>query len=173
MMKRIVLSAMLILLMPFTLAAKPAAKSRAKIRASQSSEQSVRQSVDAFNQKEVDACRNMDHQASAALWADDGVDLIPGLQPMIGKTSIAAWLNSLTPQLRGAKMEYCTIDWREIKIQGDWVYEWAITKQKIDFPPPQKSFENEGKMVLILKRQPDSSWKIELESWNSGPEADK
>ena len=106
MTKRIELSVMLILLVLFTAAAKPSVKAPAKIRSRQGSEQSVQQSVDAFNQKEESACRNMDHPASAALWADDGVDLIPGMEPMVGKASIAAWLDSLTPQLRGAKMEY-------------------------------------------------------------------
>ena len=129
----------------------------------------ARQGVDALNQKELEACRNMNQEASATLWADDGVDLIEGLQPMTGKKAIAKWLNGLTPQLRGAKMEYCTIDWRDIRIQGAWAWEWGITRQKIDFPPPQKSFENEGKMLLILKRQTDGEWKIELESWNSDP----
>lgn len=129
----------------------------------------ARQAVDAFNQKEADACRTMDHAASEALWADDGVDLIQGLQPMIGTEAISKWLDSLTPQLKGARMEYCTIEWHDIKIEGDWVYEWGITRQKIDFPPPQKKVTSEGKMVLILKRQHDGAWKIELESWNSNP----
>ncbi|HVA18344.1 MAG TPA: hypothetical protein VMV59_11600, partial [Candidatus Dormibacteraeota bacterium] len=102
-----------------------------------------------MNQKEAEACRKMDQSASAALWADDGVDLIQGLQPMVGKAAISQWLDGLTAQTRGAKMDYCTIDWKQVKIQGDWVYEWGITRQKIEFPPPQKSFENEGKMLLI------------------------
>jgi ketosteroid isomerase-like protein len=125
--------------------------------------------IDAFNQKEADACRTMDHAATTALWAEDGVDLIQGLQPMVGKSAISHWLDSLTPQLKGAKMEYCTIDWRGIKVEGDFAYEWGITRQKINFPPPQKAVESEGKMLLILKRQPNSAWQIELESWNSLP----
>ncbi len=129
--------------------------------------------VNALNQKEAEACRKMDQSASAALWADDGVDLIQGLQPMVGKAAISKWLDGLTVQTRGAKMDYCTIDWKQVKIQGDWVYEWGITRQKIEFPPPQKSFESEGKMLLILKRQQNDSWKIELESWNSSPGARK
>lgn len=149
------------------------AKSAKKPAARMAADQNVRQSVDAFNQKDENSCRKMDNPAAEALWADDGVDLIPGMQPMVGKAAISKWLDGLTAQLHGAKMDYCTIDWRGIKIQGDWVYEWGITRQKIEFPPPQKSFENEGKMLLILKRQQNGSWKIELESWNSSPGAGK
>lgn len=129
----------------------------------------ARQAVATLNQKEADACRKMDNDASAALWADDGTDLIQGLAPMIGKEAISKWYESLKPQLRGAKMEYCTIEWHTIKIQDDWAWEWGITRQKIDPPPPQEPFESNGKMLLILKRQVDGHWKIELESWNSNP----
>ncbi|HKW87780.1 MAG TPA: hypothetical protein VJN21_03390 [Candidatus Acidoferrales bacterium] len=130
----------------------------------------ARKAIDELNQKEIAGCMKMDPPASAALWADDGVDLIQGLKPMIGKETISKWYDSLTPQLRGAKMEYCTIEWQEMKIQGDWAWEWGINRQKIDFPPPQKPFESVGKILFILKRQTDKSWKIELESWNSNPE---
>lgn len=130
---------------------------------------SARRAIDALNQKEADACRTMNNDIAKTLWADDGVDLIQGLQPMVGKKAISGWLDSLAPQLKGAKMEYCTIDWRDLKISGDWAFEWGITRQKIDFPAPQKPFESEGKMLLILKRQPNGAWKVEVESWNSLP----
>jgi len=138
---------------------------------SSGSDSTVRRAVDELNAKEVKACQEMDHTASADLWADDGVDLIQGLQPMAGKAVIAAWLNGLTPGLKGAKMVSCTIDWKQITIQGDWAYEWGINKQRIEFPPPQQPFESEGKITLVLKRQTDGAWKIELESWNSSPKA--
>jgi ketosteroid isomerase-like protein len=132
--------------------------------------QDARKSLDAFNAAFSNACLKMDHPASAALWADDGTDLIQGMEPMIGKAKIADWLNSLTPQLKGAKMIYCTVDWKDIQIHGDLAYEWGINKQKIEFPPPQEPFVGAGKILLILKRQPSGDWKLALESWNSLPE---
>ena len=150
------------------------APARAQARSADGSaapDTAARRAIDAFNDREVKACQDMDHAASAALWADDGVDLIQGLEPMVGKPVIAAWLNGLTPGLKGARMVYCTIDWKQITIQGDWAYEWGINKQRIEFPPPQQPFESEGKMTLVLKRQTSGEWKIELESWNSNPKA--
>ncbi|SRR5579875_202470 len=130
----------------------------------------ARKSLDAFNQEFISACQRMDHKADAALWTDDGVDLLPGLEPMVGKAKISAWLDSLTPQLAGAKMQHCTVEWQDIQIHGDLAYEWGINRQKIDFPPPKKSFEGNGKILLILKRQHDGSWKVALESWNANPQ---
>lgn len=150
-------------------AARIASGQASSVAASSSADSVARRAVDALNAKEVRACQQMDHAASAELWADDGVDLIQGLEPMVGKAVIAAWLNGLTPGLKGAKMVYCTVDWKQITIQGDWAYEWGINKQRIEFPPPQQPFESEGKMTLVLKRQTSGEWKIELESWNSSP----
>ena len=133
-------------------------------------ENEARKSLDAFNQEFAAACVRMDHKADAEFWADDGVDLLPGLDPMIGKAKISAWLDSLTPQLAGAKMIYCTVDWKDIQIHGDLAYEWGINRQKIEFPPPKKSFEGNGKILLILKRQADGSWKVVLEAWNGSPQ---
>jgi len=128
----------------------------------------ARASLDAFNQQFIDACQKMDNHAGASLWADDGADLLPGMAPMVGKAKIALWLDSLTPPA-GAKMLYCTVDWQDIQLHGDLAYEWGINRQKMEFPPPKGAFENEGKIVLILKRQNDRSWKIALESWNGNP----
>lgn len=137
------------------------------------SEQEARKSLDAFNKEFIDACVKMDQAADAAFWADDGTDLIEGMDPMVGKTKITEWLNSLTPMLAHAKMDYCTIDWQDIRIHGDLAYEWGINKQKIEFPPPQQPFVGAGKILLILRRQPSGSWKVEVESWNSLPEQKK
>ena len=168
MIRTVFLTGLFLIMSPVTLALTHA---DAKTSPKSSANDSARRAVDALNKREADACFKMDNAASAALWADDGVDLIQGLAPMIGKETIAKWYESLTPQLRGAKMEYCTIDWQAIKIQGDWAWEWGINRQKISFPPPQKPFQSEGKIVLILKRQTNGEWKIELESWNSNPQA--
>jgi ketosteroid isomerase-like protein len=132
----------------------------------------ARKSLDEFNQAFVNACQTMNQKSSAALWAEDGVDLLPGMQPMVRQAKIAAWLDSVASQVAGAKMAYCTVDWKDIQIHGDLAYEWGINRQKIEFPGQQKSFANEGKIVLVLKRQASGSWKIALESWNSSPEAD-
>lgn len=164
-MRSRVLGRLLLLLAPLAVFAFALARPRAF------SEQDPRKSLDAFNAGFIKACQTMDHPASAAMWAEDGADLLPGMAPMVGKTKIASWLDSLTPQLAGAKMVYCTVDWQDIQIHGDLAYEWGINRQKIEFPAPQKPFENEGKILLILKRQGDGSWKIALESWNSSPQA--
>ena len=113
----------------------------------------------------------MNHAQAAELWADDGVDLLPGMDPMIGKATISSWLNGLTEQMKGAKMLQCDIDWQKVQVSGDTAYEWGINTQTVFLPNQLEPFKNKGKITLILRKQTDGSWKLALESWNSSPQA--
>ncbi len=133
------------------------------------SQSRARQGIEKLNRKEALACRSMDHVLSESLWARDGVDLIQGLKPMVGRPVIAKWLAGLQSQMRGARVQSCAIAWRSLKIQGRWAYEWGITRQKIALPAPRQPIVSRGKMLLILRQNRKGVWKIELESWNSSP----
>lgn len=130
-----------------------------------------RKGVDDFNRVFIDSCRTMNHAQAAELWADDGVDLLPGMDPMIGKAAISTWLNGLTEQMKGAKMLQCDIDWQKIQVSGNTAYEWGINTQTVSIPSQSEPFKNKGKITLILRKQTDGSWKVALESWNSSPQA--
>jgi uncharacterized protein (TIGR02246 family) len=128
-----------------------------------------RQAIDEFNHRFVEACRKMENAGTIELWAADGVDLLPGLDPMVGKSAIAKWLNGLTEQTKGAKVLQCDVDWQKIEISGDVAYEWGINTQTVSIPSQAEPFTNKGKIILILRRQTDGSWKLSLESWNNSP----
>lgn len=131
------------------------------------------EALDKFNQQFVGACQKMDNAATAALWAENGTDLLPGMEPLEGKAQITEWLAGLTKTLEGAKVERCAVEWHDLQIQGDLAYEWGITAQKVVFPAPKPPAESVGKIVLVLRRQQDRTWKIVLESWNGMPEVEK
>ena len=110
----------------------------------------------------------MDNQAVAAMWTDDGADLLPGLPPMKGKQAITDWLNNITNQLKDTKVTQCDVEWKSIQVVGDVAYEWGLNSQTVTSAgkDPQRNF---GKITLVLRKQKDGSWKIALESWNSSP----
>lgn len=112
----------------------------------------------------------MDHDAAAALWAQDGVDLLPGMDPMQGQPVIAKWLHGLDEQMKGAKVLQCDIDWQQIEVVGEVAYEWGINTQTVSAPGHAEPFKNKGKITLILRKQADGSWKLALESWNNSPQ---
>lgn len=129
-----------------------------------------RKAIDEFNQKFIESCRKMDNRATLALWTADGVDLLPGAEPMIGKAAIANWLKSMTDRSVGVKMLQCDVDWQKVQVSDDLAYEWGINTQTISIPNRIDPFKNKGKITLILHKQSDGSWKLALESWNSSPQ---
>jgi uncharacterized protein (TIGR02246 family) len=130
----------------------------------------ARKGLGAFNRAFIDACRSKNNDAAAQLWSDDGVDLLPGMEPMVGKTEISRWLTGLTEKMKGVKVLRCDVDWRETRIAGDVAYEWGINTQTVSVPDRTEPVKNKGKITLILRKQTDGSWKLALESWNSSPQ---
>lgn len=129
-----------------------------------------RKAIDDFNRRFVENCRTMNHKGAADLWADDGVDLLPGMEPMVGKAAISKWLLGLDDQLKGAKVTECDVDWQSIQVSGDTAYEWGINTQTVSLPDKPEPFKNKGKIMLILRQQRQGEWKLALEAWNSSPQ---
>ena len=125
--------------------------------------------IDEFNRAFVDACRSMNHPAAAQLWADDGVDLLPGIEPLVGKPQILRWLAGLNEKMQGVKVLQCDVDWRQTRVAGDIAYEWGVNTQTVSVPDRPEAVTNKGKISLILRKQSDGSWKLALESWNGAP----
>ena len=102
--------------------------------------------------------------------ADDGVDLLPGMEPMIGRAEISRWLLGLREKMKGVKVIQCDVDWRDVRIAGDVAYEWGINTQTVSVPDRAEPIRNKGKIALVLRQQANGSWKLALESWNSSPQ---
>lgn len=148
----------------------PQGKSGANNLSQSSSRTDAQKGLDEFNHTFIDACRNMNNEAAAQLWADDGVDLLPGMDAMVGKPEISQWLMGLGEKMKGVKVLQCDVDWRETHVAGDVAYEWGINTQTVSVPDHSEPVKNKGKITLILRKQSDGSWKLALESWNSSPQ---
>jgi uncharacterized protein (TIGR02246 family) len=129
---------------------------------------SARQAVEQLNRHFLEAGRRQDDAAVMHLWADDGVDLLPGMQPLVGKAAITRWLDGISQRFHATKVTRYEIHFKQIQINGDWAYEWGTSDEAI-VDPTGKTFENPGKITLILHRQANGQWKIHEEMWNSSP----
>lgn len=128
----------------------------------------ARQAIERLNRQFVEAGRRQDDAAVMELWADDGVDLLPGMQPLAGKVAITRWLEGISKRFRGTKVTRYEMHFEKIQISGEWAFEWGTSEETV-VDPAGKSFENPGKITLILHRQADGQWKIYEEMWNSSP----
>lgn len=124
--------------------------------------------IDAFNRALNQATTRMDNAAALALWEDDGITLLPQTKPIIGKKAIAKFLDDISSQLLGARMEKFEMKCFDIERSGDFATEWCEEHQHVALPDGKPAFDGRGKMLLILHRGADGKWRMRREMWNEG-----
>lgn len=130
---------------------------------------SGRAEIEAFNQKFIDAHLRMDTPAVLSMWADDGVSLLPEMAPLVGKQAISKFVEDVVAKMPGYKVTKEEIDFRDIRVSGDWAYEWGLEHQVAQPPDGKPAFDGHGKILLILHKDARGEWKIQQEMWNSAP----
>ena len=125
--------------------------------------------LEKFNNHFRELHLKMDTAGIFALWADDGVDLMPGEAPMIGKKVIQAWVKDILAKMPGYKVTKQEMEFHDIQVSGDWASEWALEHQVVQPPNGKEPIETWGKMALVLHREANGEWRIKQEMWNSAP----
>jgi uncharacterized protein (TIGR02246 family) len=137
------------------------------IAAARPKQDARRQEIDAFNQRYVELHQKMDTAGIFALWAENGVDLMPGEAPMIGKKKIVAWVEDVLTKMPGYKVTQQEMEFHDIRVCGDWASEWATEHQVVQPPDGKPPIESYGKMALVLHREASGAWKVQQEMWNA------
>ena len=129
----------------------------------------ARSEIDAFNKKFTELHLKMDTAGIMAMWADDGVDLMQGEAPIVGRKTITAWVENVVAKSPGYKVTKEEMEFHDIQVCGDWASEWATEHQVAKATEGKPDFDGHGKMALVLHREPGSEWKIKQEMWNVSP----
>jgi len=124
--------------------------------------------IEDFNRKFVQLILKTDHAGMLATWADDGVDLMPGEAPLVGRSAITAWIKDIESRTPGSKVIREEVLFHHIQVSGDWASEWATEHQLVQQQgkPPVEGY---GKIALVLHRDATGRWKIKQEMWNDSP----
>ena len=99
-----------------------------------------------------------------ALWAEDGVQLPPGAYPNVGKETILA---GITEDLTTYEYSEFAISNEDVEVDGDLAF--ARGSYAVTFAPKSggDSMNVNGKYMTIFRHQPDGSWKIYRDIFNS------
>lgn len=134
--------------------------------AAQTTPVNPRDGVEDFNRRFEVATQQMDNAAVMALWADDGISLLPSTKPIVGKAAIAAFMDSVMAQIKGARMEKFELECAAIDVSGDTASEWCSEHQVVQMADGKPPFNGRGKMLLVLRRGVDGKWRLLREMWN-------
>ena len=135
----------------------------------QNGKRDARAEIDAFNKKFLDLHLKMDTPAIMAMWADDGVDLMQGEAPIVGRKTITEWIENVLAKMPGYKVTKEEIEFHDIHVCGDWATEWATEHQVAKAPEGKPDFDGYGKMAFVLHREASGEWKVKQEMWNASP----
>jgi len=116
--------------------------------------------IEKLHAQDVAATLSGDPAALTEQWTDDAVRLTPTGDPDdIGKAAIRATnerLKAATPELR--VLSYVP-EIKELTITDGWAFEWRYYTASYVESPGGEVKRVRGKLLLVLKRQPDGSWK--------------
>jgi uncharacterized protein (TIGR02246 family) len=112
--------------------------------------------IEAINQRDVQFALANDAAMMMSQWTDDIV-LLPPVGPIQrGRSIIAeAFKGVESPE----NVEY-VLDIQEIKVLGDHAFEWGTYRYGVRPRAGGETVRTSGKLMRILQRQPDGSWKI-------------
>jgi uncharacterized protein (TIGR02246 family) len=136
--------------------------------AQDNTKQDARVEIESFNKRLDAAILKQDNSAVLALWADDGVSLLPSTMPIRGKKEMAKFLDDVTAQTKGWKVIQQQSVCHDVEVSGDWATEWCDTHQVASRPDSQPNWEGWGKTLLVLHREKQGRWLLKREMWNQG-----
>jgi len=139
--------------------------------AAQASAPGARAGIDSFNVALDAATRHMDDAATLALWEDDGISLLPGTKPVVGRRAIGDMIAGISRQFPGATMQKFEIACHDVELAGPWASEWCVEHQIVRLSA-DRTFDGWGKMLLVLHRGADGRWRLSREMWNQAGPAD-
>lgn len=109
--------------------------------------------------RDAQAAQINDVDTLISLWTDDGVLLMPGANPVVGKPSIRRLLETQKQQSAGIKTVSYDEDWTERRTNGNAAWEWGSISVSIELPDGRR-MSQKAFMLRILSRQPDGTWKF-------------
>ena len=124
----------------------------------------VRQAIDAANTKFVEAMKRGDTVTIADNYTDDAVVMPQGTESWRGREAIRKGFGGMLSQ---ATLKEFSMKTEDIAIGGDLAVETGSYEETAQPKAGGKEVKDKGKYVVLWKRQPDGSWKIVRDIFNS------
>ena len=126
-------------------------------------QQAVRSAIEGTNAQFVAAANRGDTAAVAALYTADAVVLPPNAEMVRGRQGVKEFFDALIQQMGVPRLTLDTIQVDEV---GDTACEVGAYTMKLQ-PSGGEPVSDNGKYVVVWKRQTDGSWKLAVDIWNT------
>ncbi|MGD2153820.1 MAG: SgcJ/EcaC family oxidoreductase [Gemmatimonadales bacterium] len=128
------------------------------------SEEDVAAINDLAERRMVEALLAEDFAAFAALFTEDAVRMPPNEPLHEGRAAIEAWTTSNWGPLTTTEFTQRAL---EIDGRGDLAYVRGVYSATVEVPGVPEPITEDGKMLAILRKQPDGSWLVSRAIYNA------
>lgn len=123
-----------------------------------------------LHRRDQAASRAGDREALMELWSEDPVALPPAGPIRRGREEMeAAMRRQMAAADQWEVLEY-EQEFGEIEVIGDWAWDWGTYRGRSRHRETGREVSSSGRLLRILKRSPDGSWKVHRSIWNVSPE---
>lgn len=98
-----------------------------------------------------------------ALWTEDGMQLVPDMPALDGKPALRADIGAF---LDAFEVDMA-MDNQEVEVAGDWAYARGLYTATLTPKDGSDPIPIDGKYLSIFQKQPDGSWKLHRDVYNS------
>jgi uncharacterized protein (TIGR02246 family) len=112
--------------------------------------------IETINQRDVQFALANDSAKMMSQWTDDFVLLPPAGPIMRGRSVIAQAFRGV----ESSEIVESVLDIQEVKVLGDHAFQWGTYRYGMRPRVGGETVRTSGKLMRILQRQPDGSWKI-------------
>lgn len=120
--------------------------------------------VGVYRRAYVEAAKTADIGRIVSFLADDVVSMPPNDTTLYGKDEALAWWEEYFQYFRIVSIIETE---RDVTVIDDWAVERSASAVSIAPKTGGTRIRDEVRMFAIWKRQPDGSWKISQQIWNS------
>ena len=115
--------------------------------------------IEALTQHDIDAVLAGDFDALISQWTDDFV-LITGGAIVRGRDANAALTDGARAMADLLEPVEHVVDFEETIVAGDYAFQWGTVRSSSRAIETGEVYSSSGKLLRILQRQADGSWKM-------------
>ena len=115
--------------------------------------------IEALNQHDIDAVLSSDFDALISQWTDDFVLISPS-SIVRGRSANAALMEDARAMADQIEPLEHVLDFEETIVAGDYAFQWGAFRSTSRSRASGEVFSGGGKLMRILQRQADGSWKM-------------
>ena len=124
--------------------------------------------IEKLRRQDIAATLSQDLTALSNLWTDDIVRLQQGAEAEVGKPALLASEKRRREALPDFRVVSYVPDMKELTVTSDgWAFEWGYFTGTYVATPGGDETRIRGKLLRILRKQADGSWKGARGMWNT------